>query len=242
MTDERDQPNYGAAYASVYDEIFPGSPELVEYLSSFSRLLEIGVGTGRIAIPVAKQGATVVGIDNSPEMLAACQRRAGSSKLDLRLLDAMDAGSLGEFEAVYAVCGTLSMILNVERQRKFVQVAASCVAPGGILVIENHDPAVVRAVHENGTIATWLTPMSTPGDGLLTQSSLLENSRWSVSNLLVKDGCARVLSEEALLLENSQLDQWAAAQGLSRLEAIVGDYPDGRVAPSMYLAIYSKAP
>src|SRR4029077_18082211 len=88
---------------SVYDPIArlydPWSASVVEdvsfyvdeALSAGDELVELGVGTGRIAIPTAMAGASVIGVDSSPGMLAVCARRAQEAgveaRLDLRLRD-----------------------------------------------------------------------------------------------------------------------------------------------------------
>ena len=88
---------------SVYDPIAwlydPWSASVVEDISFYvdetlaagGEVVELGVGTGRIAIPVALAGAHVIGVDSSPEMLAVCAERAQEAgiegRLDLRLGD-----------------------------------------------------------------------------------------------------------------------------------------------------------
>jgi ubiquinone/menaquinone biosynthesis C-methylase UbiE len=84
------------AIAELYD---PWSRSVVEDVGFYvaearaagGPVIELGVGTGRIAIPIAQQGIRVVGVDSSREMLAACTRRAEAegvaALLDLRLGD-----------------------------------------------------------------------------------------------------------------------------------------------------------
>ena len=90
-------------YASPYDAIGelydPGSRSVVEDLGFYvaearksgGTVVELGIGTGRIAIPIAETGKRVIGVDSSREMLAACRRRAEEAGVadlvDLRLGD-----------------------------------------------------------------------------------------------------------------------------------------------------------
>jgi SAM-dependent methyltransferase len=90
-------------FASPYDAIAelydPWSRSVTEDIGFYvdearkagGRVVELGVGTGRIAIPIAQQGIRVIGVDSSREMLAACARRAEAegvaALLDLRLGD-----------------------------------------------------------------------------------------------------------------------------------------------------------
>jgi SAM-dependent methyltransferase len=84
------------AIAELYDPWSRSVVEDVDFYVAEARaaeghLVELGVGTGRIAIPIAQQGIPVVGVDSSREMLAACARRAEAegvaALLDLRLGD-----------------------------------------------------------------------------------------------------------------------------------------------------------
>jgi SAM-dependent methyltransferase len=84
------------AIAELYDPWSRSVTEDVDFYVAEARraggpVVELGVGTGRIAIPIAQQGISVIGVDSSREMLAACQRRAEeegvSELLDLRLGD-----------------------------------------------------------------------------------------------------------------------------------------------------------
>jgi SAM-dependent methyltransferase len=83
--------------ARLYD---PWSSSVIEDISFYVEealaagagpIVELGVGTGRIAIPTAMAGVDVIGVDSSPEMLAVCAERAGEARiadrLDLRLGD-----------------------------------------------------------------------------------------------------------------------------------------------------------
>jgi ubiquinone/menaquinone biosynthesis C-methylase UbiE len=84
------------AIAELYDPWSRSVTEDVDFYVAEARkgegpVVELGVGTGRIAIPIAKAGLRVIGVDSSREMLAACQRRAETggvaASLDLRLGD-----------------------------------------------------------------------------------------------------------------------------------------------------------
>jgi SAM-dependent methyltransferase len=84
------------AIAELYDPWSRSVTEDVDFYVAEARktggpVVEVGVGTGRIAIPIARQGLRVIGVDSSREMLAACRRRAEAEGvadlLDLRLGD-----------------------------------------------------------------------------------------------------------------------------------------------------------
>ncbi|MEP6910562.1 MAG: class I SAM-dependent methyltransferase [Actinomycetota bacterium] len=99
VTDVRQDRLGASPYDTIAELYDPWSRSVTEdvafYVSEASRaggpVVELGVGTGRIAIPIAQKGISVIGIDSSREMLATCQRRAETEgvadHLDLRLGD-----------------------------------------------------------------------------------------------------------------------------------------------------------
>ena len=82
-------PAYGEAMADVYDEWYAGVSDVEATVAALVRLsemagggrvLELGVGTGRLAIPLAETGLTVTGIDVSPAMLARLRAKPGGDR------------------------------------------------------------------------------------------------------------------------------------------------------------------
>ncbi len=74
---------YGDMYAAVYDSLFSDRDDLdlvcalLNELAGEGDVIEFGVGTGRLAIPLAARGRRVYGVDNSRKMLAALAAKAG---------------------------------------------------------------------------------------------------------------------------------------------------------------------
>lgn len=108
-------------------------------------MVELGVGTGRIAIPVAETGISVIGVDSSPEMLAVCRERAqerGVEKfVDLRLGDL--ATPPVEERVPLAICPFRSFLHlrdDDERKRAF-RAVRTMLAPGGRFVFDVFTPA-----------------------------------------------------------------------------------------------------
>ena len=73
MTEAYDDTTYGDRIAAVYDEFYSSYEEetidLLSELAAGGRVLELGIGTGRIALPLAERGLEVVGIDASEAMI-----------------------------------------------------------------------------------------------------------------------------------------------------------------------------
>jgi predicted RNA methylase len=76
--------DYYGQYADLYDRQFPGQPDDLAFYESLAEeadglIIELGVGTGRLAIPPASGGATVVGVDPFAAMLRIARRKAADA-------------------------------------------------------------------------------------------------------------------------------------------------------------------
>lgn len=84
---------YGGAVADVYDELYDslfdtdGAVRCLRELAGTGSVLELGVGTGRLALPLAAGGLRVHGVDASEEMLARLRAKLGGSQVDATLAD-----------------------------------------------------------------------------------------------------------------------------------------------------------
>jgi len=90
---EYDSSTYGERIADVYDEIASpatSAEDAVEFLASVAgkrRILELGVGTGRVAIPLAARGFKVFGIEASPRMIEKMRAKRGGDAIAVELGD-----------------------------------------------------------------------------------------------------------------------------------------------------------
>lgn len=100
--------------------------------------LELGVGTGRIAIPLSRRGIPVHGIDLSPAMLA----RLGDSDVEVTVGDFATTTVDGAFTLVYLLRNTITNLTTQDEQVSSFRNAAAHLAPGGCFLIENYVPAL----------------------------------------------------------------------------------------------------
>ncbi|MBO9049296.1 MULTISPECIES: class I SAM-dependent methyltransferase [Curtobacterium] len=227
------QETYGQQFAAIYDDVFPPDPDLVGLLtqSQPTTALELGVGTGRIAVPLAHAGVAVTGVDLSPEMLERCRRGAQDAVVDVELIQGSmtDVRLERRFDLVFSVCASLSMLLSRDEQRATFATAREHLADDGRLVVETHNPEVVLGLHEGRRRASWFVPYPGRGRGLQTYSMLDEEAGlWQVSHLWHDCGRTIIGTETSLLTPVDVLTDMAAEVGLD-VRSVTGDRAGGPV-------------
>jgi SAM-dependent methyltransferase len=146
------QETYGDAFADVYDEWLtvsagaedPASSFLAELAGGGGSALELGVGTGRIALPLAARGVAVHGVDASPAMLDRLRAKPGGTELPVTLGDMAEVPVPGAFDVVYVVASTFYCLSNQDTQVHCVQNAVARLKPGGSFVVEAFVPDPTR--------------------------------------------------------------------------------------------------
>lgn len=138
-------PDFYAAVAEVYDEWYSGvdATEAVGYIGSLLEgdhrtLLEVGVGTGRLAIPLAEAGLTVTGLDPSPAMLSVLRAKAPT----ITVIEGgfLEAEINETYDVVLCAFNTLYSALHPEEQLKWFERAQALLKPGGSFIIETWVP------------------------------------------------------------------------------------------------------
>ncbi|MBL7491886.1 class I SAM-dependent methyltransferase [Frankia sp. AgB1.9] len=111
----------------------------VDLLAEFAgggRALEFGIGTGRLALPLARRGVPVHGIDLSRAMVARLRAKPGGSALDVTIGDFATTVVGGGFAVAYLVFNTINNLTTQEGQVACFRNAARQLAPGGYFVVE----------------------------------------------------------------------------------------------------------
>jgi SAM-dependent methyltransferase len=154
---------FGRQWAAGYDR--GGNPDpgpAVDFLAATAgdgSVLELAIGTGRVALPLAERGLAVEGVEGSPEMVAQLRAKPGGAAIPVAIGDMADVPVAGPFTLVYLVFNTLFNLVDAGRQADCFRNVARVLAPGGAFVIEAFvpDPAdfdrdeqlQVRAVTED---------------------------------------------------------------------------------------------
>lgn len=150
--------SYGERLAGIYDEwvvrLQDDTDKTVAYLADLakrvgaatgnSELLELGVGTGRVALPLAAANFSVTGIDASASMLEQLAAKADGDRVKAVLGDFTDLPISGPFGVVYIVFNTLLSLASQDEQVRCIRSAAQALVPGGTLVAQVFVPDVAR--------------------------------------------------------------------------------------------------
>ena len=144
---------FGERVAATYDDSSDGKfdPVLVETvadvlaeLAGDGRALELGIGTGRIALPLARRGVPIHGIDLSRAMVARLRGKPGGDAIGVSFGDFATTRVDGTFSLAYLVFNTINNLTTQEAQVACFRNAAAHLEPGGCFVIEVGVPELRR--------------------------------------------------------------------------------------------------
>ena len=141
--------HFGEPVAARYDEYSAEMfrPEavdpVVDFLAKLARggaALELGIGTGRIALPLAARGVRVHGIDLSEAMVARLRAKPGAEDIGVTIGDFATTTVDGTFSLAYLVFNTIGNLTTQDEQVACFENVAAHLEPGGCFVIEVGDP------------------------------------------------------------------------------------------------------
>ncbi len=139
---------YGERIAGVYDQYYaefdPATIQVLADLAQGGKALELGIGTGQIAIPLSQSGVSVQGIDISESMVARLHAKPGGEKIQVAMGSFADVDVVGQFTLIYVVFNTFYSLLTQEEQVKCFQNVAEHLTPHGAFVIEAFVPDLSR--------------------------------------------------------------------------------------------------
>lgn len=147
-----DPDTFGKLNAETYDAGLAGQTEsdpsaAVERLAELARggpVLELAIGTGRIALPLAARGLAVSGIEGSPEMVAHLREKPSGADIPVVIGDMADVAIEGQYALVALVFNTLFNLTSQEAQVRCFAGAARRLTADGVFVIEAFVPEIAR--------------------------------------------------------------------------------------------------
>lgn len=144
-----DASSYGENFADVYDQWYANISDVeatvaaVAELAAGGPVLELGIGTGRLALPLAARGVEVSGVEASPAMVERLREKPGGAALPVVVGDfaEIDLGGPGTFAVVLAAYNTVFNLPSAAAQRRCFANVSRVLRPGGCLVIEAFVPS-----------------------------------------------------------------------------------------------------
>ena len=139
--------------AQAYDDTERGDEAAaVAFLEELARggpALELAIGTGRIALPLADRGIRVDGIDFSPAMVARLRAKPGGEQISVTIGDFADVSVPGTYRLIYVVFNTLFNLLTQDQQVRCFENVAAHLAADGSFVVEGYVPAFLHRLRDN---------------------------------------------------------------------------------------------
>ena len=127
-------------------------------LAGAGAALELGIGTGRLALPLSRRGVPVHGIELSPAMVAQLQAKPGADTIGVTIGDFATAKVGGTFTLAYLVRNTIANLTTQDQQVACFGNVAAHLEPGGCFVIEVYVPELQRLPPGETIRAFTVTP------------------------------------------------------------------------------------
>lgn len=166
---EQGPASFGARMAAVYDswygtrraaETTDQAVDVLAELAAGGTVLELAIGTGRVALPLAARGLPVSGIDASEAMVAKLREKPGGDAIPVTIGDFANVAVEGSFDLVFLVFNTLFNLASQQDQVRCFQNVARHLTAAGVFVIEAFVPDVTGFVKGQAVRTAHLTPES----------------------------------------------------------------------------------
>jgi len=211
-----DYTTYGELIADEYDEFFseydPASIDLLAELAGGGPALELGIGTGRIALPLHERGIPIQGIDTSEAMVAKMKAKPGGAAIEVLMDSFADFKLEQHFKLIYVVFNTFFALLTQEEQVSCFKRVREHLLDDGVFLIEAFVPDVKRFIdHQTVRIATQTQTSSRLN---VSQHDPVTQNITSQNIILSPEG-TRIYPVKLRYAWPSELDLMAQLAGLS---------------------------
>lgn len=214
--------SYGDKVADIYDDLYPTVPDnMIELLAEAAgpggRALELGIGSGRVALPLANRGVKVHGVEASSAMVAKLREKTGGESIPVTEGDFADVGAVsgGPFHLVFCTFNTFFALLTQDDQVRCFEGVSSILAEGGAFVLELFVPDLTRFSKYQPVLVTGLRE-----DQVLIEASSHDKLNQRVSSRLVfiAESGIRIVPIEVRYAWPSELDLMARVAKLRLVE------------------------
>jgi SAM-dependent methyltransferase len=240
-----DVSTYGDRVADVYDAM-PQVPDNVDAvvaalaeLAGPGPVLELGIGTGRIALPLAARGLAVHGIDASAAMVKKLRAKPGGDRIPVAVGDFADVAVDGRFALIFVVFNTFYGLLSQDDQVRCFARVAEHLTDGGVFVIDAFVPDVTRFDRGQRVAVTTVDV-----DGLQLEASVHDPvaQRIRAQHIVISPEGTQLYPVQLRYAWPSELDLMARLGGLRLRERWGGwDRQPFTPASQTNVSLYAKA-
>lgn len=237
---------YGDDMADVYDEWFGNMRDTeaaVEFLASLAgtgSTLELGIGTGRVALPLARRGITVHGIDASEAMVGKLREKPGGENIPVEIGDFSNFTLPDRYSLVFVVFQTFFNLSTQEAQVRCFRNVTRHLEPDGLFVVEAFVPDPTRFDDGQATRTKHVAE-----DRVALETSTHDPAHQIVrsQNILVSESGTRLYSAFLRYVWPSEMDLMAELAGMklrNRYSGWSGEPFDSR--STRHISVYEKTP
>lgn len=206
---------YGERLAGVFDDWYgdydPDTINVLADLAGGGRALELGIGTGRVALPLLARNVEVHGVDSSPSMVDKLRAKPKGDRVPVSLGNFADVSIDGEFALVYVVFNTIFALSSQDEQVRCFRNVAKHLAPDGCFVIEAFVPDMKRF---NGGQVNWATKVTADRVELDVGQHDSAEQRVNSQHVVITDGKINLFPVQIRYAWASELDLMAQLAGL----------------------------
>ena len=211
---ERIAKSYHAKWPELFEPaVVDPAVRFLAGLAGGGAALELGIGTGRIAIPLSRRGVRVHGIELSPDMVAELRAKAGTDDIGVTVGDFAATRVAGRFTLAYLVRNTIMNLTTQDEQVACFANVAAQLEPGGCFVIEVIVPQLQRLPPGETVRPFTVTPAHLGFEELEVATQIaVSHHYWVV------DGRLETLSAPFRYVWPSELDLMARLAGMTLRE------------------------
>jgi len=235
---------YGDRAADVYDDFYPAgedtaaAAELLAELAGDGAALELAIGTGRVALPLARRGVRVHGIDSSQAMVDRMRAKPGGERIPVTIGDFADVVADGPFRLVYVVFNTLFALLTQAEQVRCFRNVAQRLTGDGVFVVEAFVPDPSRFDRRQRTGLNRMTVDEVVLD--VSEHDAL-NQRIDSQHVILRAGGIRLLPVRLRYAWPAELDLMAQLAGLRLRDRWAGWRREPFTAASgVHVSVYGR--
>ena len=211
---------YGDAFADVYDDWYQqvtdveGTANLITALAEGMEVLELGVGTGRLALPIAERGVPVSGVDASSEMLRRLDIRDSQKLVRPYFADMAEWLPAGPYKVIFCAYNTFFNLVGEDDQEDCLRLIRDRLRPDGLFVIEAFVPSNYSQLPTRGVESRHLS------DSAIFNITIREKMSGIIrgQSIELAEGGATLRPWRIRVRTPDELDQLAKIQGLKLVE------------------------